>query len=174
MGWLVKKSNIRRERQSSGPDHRPLQQGGGRSGVRGGSVRKFTLSGHPASPGAQAKSVRACSMASGCVVPGKSPGLEGRGTAQKVRAVIALKAEHQTCIIHLIRNTFRLASKKDWDALRRDVKPIYSAVNAAAARAALRSSRSGGAGTTGRSCGSGRTHGRSSLRSWTTTWKSGA
>ncbi len=43
----------------------------------------------------------------------------------------------QTCIIHLIRNTFRLASKKDWDALRRDVKPIYTAVNATAARAAL-------------------------------------
>ncbi len=43
----------------------------------------------------------------------------------------------QTCIIHLIRNTFRLASKKDWDALKRDVKPIYTAVNAAAARMAL-------------------------------------
>ena len=43
----------------------------------------------------------------------------------------------QTCIIHLIRNTFRLASKRDWDALRRYVKPIYTAVNAAAARAAL-------------------------------------
>jgi putative transposase len=43
----------------------------------------------------------------------------------------------QTCVIHLIRNTFRLASKRDWDALRRDVKPIYTAVNADAARAAL-------------------------------------
>ena len=43
----------------------------------------------------------------------------------------------QTCIIHLIRNTFRLASRQDWDALKRDVKPIYTAVNAAAARAAL-------------------------------------
>ena len=43
----------------------------------------------------------------------------------------------QTCIIHLIRNTFRLASKKDWDALRRDVKPIYTAVNEPAAGAAL-------------------------------------
>jgi transposase-like protein len=43
----------------------------------------------------------------------------------------------QTCIIHLIRNTFRLASKRDWDALRRDVKPICTAVNADAARAAL-------------------------------------
>jgi putative transposase len=43
----------------------------------------------------------------------------------------------QTCIIHLIRNTFRLASKRDWDALRRVVKPIYTAVNAAAARDAF-------------------------------------
>lgn len=43
----------------------------------------------------------------------------------------------QTCIIHLIRNTFKLASKKDWDALKRDVKPIYTAPNAGAARVAL-------------------------------------
>jgi transposase-like protein len=43
----------------------------------------------------------------------------------------------QTCIIHLIRNTFRLASKRDWPALQRDVQPIYTAVNAAAARAAF-------------------------------------
>jgi putative transposase len=43
----------------------------------------------------------------------------------------------QTCIVHLIRNTFRLASKRDWDALRRVVKPIYTAVNAAAAREAF-------------------------------------
>src|SRR3954447_23796001 len=43
----------------------------------------------------------------------------------------------QTCIIHLIRNTFRMASKRDWDAIKRDVKPIYTAVNESAARAAL-------------------------------------
>jgi putative transposase len=43
----------------------------------------------------------------------------------------------QTCIIHLIRNTFRLASRKYWDQLRHDVKPIYTAVNATAARAAF-------------------------------------
>ena len=43
----------------------------------------------------------------------------------------------QTCIIHLIRNTFRLTSRKDWDALKRDLKPIYTAVNATAARAAF-------------------------------------
>jgi putative transposase len=43
----------------------------------------------------------------------------------------------QSCIIHLIRNTFRLASRKDWDALKRDVAPIYTAPNPAAARVAL-------------------------------------
>jgi len=37
----------------------------------------------------------------------------------------------------LIRNSFHLASKRDWDALRRDLKPIYTAVNATAAWAAL-------------------------------------
>jgi transposase-like protein len=43
----------------------------------------------------------------------------------------------QTCIIHLIRNTFRLASRRYWDELKRDIRPIYTAVNAAAARAAF-------------------------------------
>ncbi|GEP28808.1 hypothetical protein CLE01_34060 [Cryobacterium levicorallinum] len=43
----------------------------------------------------------------------------------------------QTCIIHLIRNTFKLTSKKDWEAVKRSVKPIYSAPNDDAARAAL-------------------------------------
>ena len=43
----------------------------------------------------------------------------------------------QTCIIHLIRNTFRLTSRKYWDEIKRDLKPIYTAVNATAARAAF-------------------------------------
>jgi putative transposase len=43
----------------------------------------------------------------------------------------------QTCIIHLIRNTFRLTSRKYWDEIKRDIKPIYTAINATAARAAF-------------------------------------
>ena len=43
----------------------------------------------------------------------------------------------QTCIIHLLRNTFRLTSRKYWDEIKRDVKPIYTAVNATAARDAF-------------------------------------
>jgi putative transposase len=43
----------------------------------------------------------------------------------------------QTCIIHLIRNTFRLTSRRYWDQLKHDVRPIYTAVNADAALAAF-------------------------------------
>src|SRR5690242_20569300 len=32
----------------------------------------------------------------------------------------------QTCIIHLIRNSFRLTSRKYWDELKRDIKPVYT------------------------------------------------
>jgi putative transposase len=39
-------------------------------------------------------------------------------------------AQVQACILHLIRNTFRYASRKDWDALARDLRPIYTALNA--------------------------------------------
>jgi putative transposase len=43
----------------------------------------------------------------------------------------------QTCIIHLIRGSIRYASRKYWDQLAADLKPIYQAVNADAAAAAL-------------------------------------
>jgi putative transposase len=43
----------------------------------------------------------------------------------------------QTCIVHLIRNTFRLAARQDWDAVKRDTKPIYTAPNPDAALVAL-------------------------------------
>ena len=43
----------------------------------------------------------------------------------------------QTCLVHLLRNTYRLSSRRDWDALKKHVTPIYTAVNAAAARAAF-------------------------------------
>lgn len=35
----------------------------------------------------------------------------------------------QTCVLHLIRNTFRFASKADWDPLARDLRPVYTAVS---------------------------------------------
>lgn len=47
------------------------------------------------------------------------------------------RARVQTCVIHLIRNSFRIASKRDWDALKKDLKPIYTAATVGAAEAAL-------------------------------------
>jgi putative transposase len=43
----------------------------------------------------------------------------------------------QTCVIHLIRNTFRLSSRADWDAIKRGIKPIYTAPTPDAALVAL-------------------------------------
>ena len=43
----------------------------------------------------------------------------------------------QTCVIHLIRGTFRYASRKYWDQLSKDLKPIYQAPTVEAAAAAL-------------------------------------
>jgi len=41
----------------------------------------------------------------------------------------------QTCVIHLLRNSFRYASRKDWDALGRDLRPVYTAPTEEAAAA---------------------------------------
>jgi putative transposase len=56
-----------------------------------------------------------------------------KGLPDSVNAVFP-EAIVQTCIIHLIRNTFRYASRKYWDQISRDLKPIYTAPTAAAAR----------------------------------------
>ncbi len=39
----------------------------------------------------------------------------------------------QTCVVHLLRNSFRYASRRDWPALGKDLKPIYTAPTEAAA-----------------------------------------
>ncbi len=33
----------------------------------------------------------------------------------------------QTCIVHLMRNSFRYAARQDWDAISRGLKPVYQA-----------------------------------------------
>jgi transposase-like protein len=43
------------------------------------------------------------------------------------------KAVVQTCIVHLLRNSFKYASKKDWSAVAKDLKPVYTAPSEAAA-----------------------------------------
>ena len=39
----------------------------------------------------------------------------------------------QTCVVHLLRNSFRYASKRDWSAIAKDLKPVYTAPSEQAA-----------------------------------------
>jgi transposase-like protein len=39
----------------------------------------------------------------------------------------------QTCIVHLLRNSYKYASKADWAAIARDLKPVYTAPSEQAA-----------------------------------------
>lgn len=56
-----------------------------------------------------------------------------KGLPDSVNAAFP-QARVQTCIIHLIRNTFRYASRKYWDKISVDLKPIYTADTPAEAR----------------------------------------
>ena len=38
------------------------------------------------------------------------------------------------CVLHLIRHTFRLASRHDWDKISKALRPVYTAPTEAAAR----------------------------------------
>ena len=40
----------------------------------------------------------------------------------------------QTCVLHLIRRTFRLAGRHDWDPIAKALRPVYTAPTEAAAR----------------------------------------
>jgi len=59
-----------------------------------------------------------------------------KGLPEAIEATWPL-AVTQTCVLHLIRNTFRLAARTDWDRLARDLRPVYTAVNEADAAARL-------------------------------------
>ena len=39
----------------------------------------------------------------------------------------------QTCIVHLLRNSFKYASKRDWAQIAKDLKPVYTAASEAEA-----------------------------------------
>ncbi len=78
----------------------------------------------------------------------------------------------QTCVIHLIRNTFRCAARQDWDQLAKDLKPVYTAVNSDQAAARLEEFAASGVPSTRPLCGCGATPETSSCRSSTTTSRS--
>jgi transposase-like protein len=78
----------------------------------------------------------------------------------------------QTCIVHLMRASFRYAARQDWDKIARALKPVYQAATVAEAEERFWSSRRPGAASTPRSSGSGPTPGRSSCRSCSSTARS--
>lgn len=49
-------------------------------------------------------------------------------------AAIWPQAIVQTCVLHLIRHTFRLAGRHDWEAIAKALRPVYTAPTADAAR----------------------------------------
>jgi putative transposase len=51
--------------------------------------------------------------------------------------VVWPQATVQLCVVHLIRASLRYASKRDWGALTKDLRLIYTAVDETAAAAAL-------------------------------------
>ena len=58
-----------------------------------------------------------------------------RGLPEAVTAIWP-NADVQTCVVHLVRNTLRYASKKHWAAIARELKAIYTAPNLDAAESA--------------------------------------
>jgi putative transposase len=78
----------------------------------------------------------------------------------------------QTCVLHLVRNTFRYASGKDWQALAKDLRPVYTAATEAAARSRLDEFSGTWVPGIQQSRGCGSRCGRSSCPSSTTTSRS--
>jgi putative transposase len=59
-----------------------------------------------------------------------------KGLPEAIEATWPL-AVTQTCVLHLIRNTFRLGSRRDWDQMAKDLRPVYTAPNEQAAKERL-------------------------------------
>ena len=94
-----------------------------------------------------------------------------KGLPDSVNAVFPA-AIVQTCIVHLIRDTFRYASKKYWEAIAKDLRPIYTAANAEAAWAAFEEFEEKWGKAYPAIPKLWRNAGSSSSRSWTTTSRS--
>jgi len=55
-----------------------------------------------------------------------------KGLPESIEAVWS-KAVVQTCVVHLLRNSFRYAARQHWDALAKALRPVYTAPTEAAA-----------------------------------------
>jgi transposase-like protein len=57
-----------------------------------------------------------------------------KGLPEAIR-VVWEQAIVQTCVVHLLRNTYRYASKSDWDKIAKAIRPVYQAATVDAAEA---------------------------------------
>ncbi|MGY4646496.1 transposase-like protein [Mycobacterium sp. URHB0021] len=55
-----------------------------------------------------------------------------QGLSEAINTVWS-RAVVQICVIHLLRNTFRYASRKYWDQIAKDIRPVCTAATEAAA-----------------------------------------
>jgi putative transposase len=78
----------------------------------------------------------------------------------------------QACVVHLLRNSFKYTSKRDWPELAKDLKPIYTAPSADAALDRFAEFSDSGRSPAPQSFDCGRTRGRSSCRSLSSTSRS--
>src|SRR6478672_11088903 len=84
------------------------------------------------------------------------------------------RAVVQTCVIHLLRNTFRYASRRYWDQIAKDIRPVYTAATEAAAKERFTEFTEIWGAQYPAITQLWRTPGASSCRSWTTTSRSAA
>lgn len=57
-----------------------------------------------------------------------------KGLADSITTTWSL-AQVQTCLLHLIRNSFRYAARQHWEKMAKDLRPVYTALTEAAAAA---------------------------------------
>jgi transposase-like protein len=55
-----------------------------------------------------------------------------KGLPEAIRSVWD-QAVVQTCVIHLLRNTFKYAARQDWDKISKQIRPVYEAATVEAA-----------------------------------------
>ena len=96
-----------------------------------------------------------------------SAGLGVRGAVNAVRE----KTIVQTFVVHLLRNSFKYALKKDWAQIAKDLEPVYTAASEAEALDRFAGFSASGRNAFPLSCGPGRTRGRNSCRSCSSTGK---
>ena len=95
------------------------------------------------------------------------------GFPEAIEAIFP-KTTVQTCIVHLIRRSLRYVPRREYDQAAKDLKPIYTAIDADAAWQALETFDEKWGKRSRQSCRPGRTPGSTSPPSWPSSPRSAA